>query len=82
MNEVKIKQVIFDAIRTIAPDTAPEELDPNDNIQDLLDIDSFDFLNVLITIDKEIGVEVPEADYGQVITLDGLTKYLMDHVAM
>lgn len=82
MNEAKIKRVIFDSIRAIAPDTMPEDLDPNENIQEAMDIDSFDFLNVLIGIDKEIGIEVPEADYGQVMTLNGLTNYLLSRVAM
>jgi acyl carrier protein len=82
MNETKIKQVIFDSIRAIAPDTTPEDLDPNENIQEALDIDSFDFLNVLIGIDKAIGIEVPEADYGQVMTLNGLTSYLMSRVVV
>jgi acyl carrier protein len=80
MNEARIKQTIYDAIRAIAPDTTPEDLDPYENIQEALDIDSFDFLNVLIGIDKEIGIEVPESDYGHVMTLDGLTHYLMSHV--
>lgn len=82
MNEAKIKQVIFDSIRATASDTMPEDLDPNENIQETMDIDSFDFLNVLIGIDKEIGIEVPEADYGQVMTLNGLTNYLLSRVAM
>lgn len=81
MNEIEIQRVIFDSIRAIAPDTIPEELDPNEDIQYALDIDSFDFLNVLIGIDKAIGVEIPEADYAQVLTLAGLTNYLMARVA-
>ena len=80
MNELKLREVIYEAIRAIAPETTPDELEPDDNIQEALDIDSFDFLNVLIGIDKEVGVSVPESDYGQVMTIDGLTNYLLAHV--
>ena len=41
-----------------------------------LDIDSFDFLNVLIAINEQTGVDIPEADYGLVNTLAGLIAYL------
>jgi acyl carrier protein len=41
-----------------------------------LEIDSFDFLNFLIALNGEVGVEIPENDYGQVNTLEQLTKYL------
>jgi acyl carrier protein len=80
MNELEVKQVIYDAIRAVAPEATPEDLEPDENIQEALDIDSFDFLNVLIGIDEKLGVSVPEADYGLAMTLNGLTNYLMMHM--
>lgn len=80
MNELEVRQIIYDAIRAIAPETTPEELESSENIQEAMDIDSFDFLNVLIGIDQELGVSIPEADYGLIMTLDGLTDYLMARV--
>jgi hypothetical protein len=40
-----------------------------------------DFLNFLISLSKELGVEVPERDYGQLSTLNGCTSYLLPRVA-
>ena len=35
-----------------------------------------DWLNVLAAIHEKLGVDVPEADYGKVQTLDGIVAYL------
>ena len=35
-----------------------------------------DWLNVLETIHEKLGVNIPEIDYGKVVTLDGIIAYL------
>jgi acyl carrier protein len=72
----QLKQIIFTVVGQIAPEADLQKLNPDEELQRALDIDSFDFLNVLIGINQEIGVEVPEADYGQVNTLNRLVSYL------
>ncbi len=67
-------------IGQIAPEADCSRLNPAENIQSALDIDSFDFLNLLIGLNEELGVEVPEADYAQVSTLNGLVAYLLAHM--
>jgi acyl carrier protein len=44
-----------------------------------MDIDSMDLLNAIIDIHDETGVEIPEADYPLVETLDGAVRYLVAH---
>jgi acyl carrier protein len=51
-------------------------LDPSVDLRDELDIDSMDFLNILVRIEKDLGVSVPEQDYGEVSTLEALTRYV------
>jgi acyl carrier protein len=46
------------------------------HIRDQLDIDSMDLLNFVIGIRKEIKVDIPEADYPKLATLDGYLNYL------
>jgi acyl carrier protein len=70
----QLKQTIFTVIGQIAPEADLPRLNPDDDLQRALDIDSFDFLNVLIGLNQEIGVEVPEADYGQVNPLNRLVS--------
>lgn len=75
-DEPQIRAVVLACLRQIAPEADPESLDPAVNLREALDIDSFDFLNLIIALDDELGVAVPEADYGLLATLDDMVGYL------
>lgn len=77
MTEAELQQLIFDGLRKIAPESDPASLRPDQKIRETLDIDSFDFLNFLIALDERLRVEIPEADYGKLNTLDGMARYLL-----
>jgi acyl carrier protein len=81
MTTAELKALIFQLLGQIAPEADFRQLDPNRSIQSELDIDSFDFLNFLIALNEEVGVEIPEADYGQVATLNALISYVMAHLS-
>ena len=72
----QIKATIFDVLGNIAPEADFDTFDPNEDLRATLDIDSFDFLNFLIGLDEVLGVEIPEADYGQLVSLNDLVNYL------
>jgi acyl carrier protein len=76
MNEDEIKHVIFKILKRIAPESDPSTLAPDENIRKTLDIDSFDALNFFIGLDEELGVTVPESDYGKLNTLSETIQYL------
>ncbi|NJN83455.1 MAG: acyl carrier protein [Caldilineaceae bacterium] len=76
----QLKQTIFEVLGQIAPEADPEDLEPDEDIREAFDIDSFDFLNFLIGLNEQLGVEIPEADYGQLNTLDELVSYLQTHM--
>jgi acyl carrier protein len=80
MTEVQIKQAVFKVLGQIAPEADLTKLAPDVNIREALDIDSFDHLNFLIGLNEELGVEIPEADYGQLSTLADITSYLSARV--
>ena len=77
----ELKETIFNILGGIAPEADFDTLDPNVNLQETLDIDSFDFLNFLIGLNDELGVEIPEADYGQLVSLNDIVDYLMVRLA-
>jgi acyl carrier protein len=54
---------------------------PQVSFREQLDIDSMDFLNFAIGLSKELGVEVSEADYPKVASLDGCVEYVMERHA-
>lgn len=81
MTETEIRQAVFEALRPIAPEAQPQAINPDDNLRETLDIDSFDYLNLLIALHRRLGVEIPEADYGQLTTLSALVRYLSQRLA-
>lgn len=80
MTDEQIKSIIFKLLGNIAPEADFEALLPNENIQKALDIDSFDFLNLLIKLNDELGVEIPESDYGQLDSLTNIIAYLSERL--
>lgn len=80
MNEAEIKNVIVGILKRIAPESDPGTLAPDENIRKTLDIDSFDALNFFVRIDEELGVTVPESDYGKLNTLSEMLEYLSERV--
>lgn len=76
MKEKEIKATILKLLQEIAPDIDPEELGMDDNIREVFGIDSFDFLQLIIGLDKEFGITTPEEDYGKITTLRSLIAYV------
>jgi acyl carrier protein len=76
ITESQIRAAILRGLSKIAPEADLDTLAPTENVRDALDIDSFDFLNFLIGLHEELGVEIPEADYGKLSTIADMTSYL------
>lgn len=70
------RETILQILKRIAPDVDTDTIDDTIDLRDQLDIDSMDFLNLVIGVHKALGVEIPEADYPKLVTLDGFTQYL------
>jgi acyl carrier protein len=71
-----LRQAVAGALRGIAPEADLDHIDPAASLREQLDLDSFDFLKLLITLQETVGVDIPEADYGRVDSLDALVAYL------
>ena len=76
MTKDEIRGVIFRVLGKVAPEADLSKLKPNLRIRDQLDIDSMDLLNIIIALHKELHVEIPEADYSKLATLDDCIAYL------
>jgi acyl carrier protein len=61
---------------TIAPEADLGAVRPDVSFRDQLDLDSMDFLNFVLALHKEFGVEIPEADYPKYATLNGCIAQL------
>ena len=64
----------------IAPEIDPAQIDPAVNLRDQIDLDSMDVLDLMIAIHEATGVEIPEADYPKMSSLNGCVLYLRSRV--
>lgn len=78
MKADEIKKLVFQLLKQIAPDTEPSTLQPDENIRETLDIDSFDSLQFLVSLNEKLGIEIPEQDYGKITTLKTLVNYILE----
>jgi acyl carrier protein len=76
MTTSDIARAVTTALARLAPDADVERVDPDADLRDALDLDSMDFLNLVVALNETLGVAVPEADYGKVRTMRGLVAYL------
>lgn len=76
MNQADIRRALIDALASVAPEGDYDRLKPDRPLRDQLDIDSYDFLNVVVRLHEQLGVEIPEADYQKLATLDSAVAYL------
>jgi acyl carrier protein len=80
MTKEAIKKTIVETIYEIAPEHEGEEIPEKENLQESLEIDSYDFLNLLTSLAEKLGVEVPEEDYGKVDTLEHMVDYFAERM--
>ena len=80
MTKDECKKVVIDIIADIAPDEDLSTLKPEVRLRDQLQLDSMDFLDIVMELRKRHGIEVPEADYIQLASLDSCANYLTPQV--
>lgn len=82
MNKEQIKTSIIEQILIIAPDLEYDDIPLDENLQNSLEIDSYDFLRLLTALYEQLGVQVPEADYGKVDTLNRMAEYFAKRIKL
>lgn len=81
MTPDEVRQAVLDIIEEIAPDEDLSELKGDLRIRDQIELDSMDFLDIVMELRKQYKVEVPEDDYMQLSSLDGCVEYLTPKMA-
>ena len=76
MNREELARRVLELVTGIAPDVDAASVIPGIDFRDQFDFDSMDTLNLAIALHRELGVEVPEADYGQLASVDKCVAYL------
>jgi len=81
MTNDQIKQAIIQIISVIAPDEDLSRLKSDVALREQLELDSMDFLDIVMELRKRYKVEVPETDYGHLASLDSCAAYLAPRLA-
>lgn len=76
MTRDDIRSTVLRVLGDIAPEADLAALRPDRELRDQLDLDSMDILNAAIELHRVLGVDIPEADYARLATLDGAVEYL------
>lgn len=76
MTEEQARDAYLAALAEVAPEVDAAEIDPQRDLGEQLEIDSIDFLNLIVALAGSTGVEVPERDYPQLRTVNGAVAFL------
>ena len=76
MNREELATRLLALLTGIAPDVDPASVIPGIDFRDQFDFDSMDTLNFAVALHRELGVDVPEADYSRLASLDKCVEYL------
>jgi acyl carrier protein len=71
-----IVATLADVLGGIAPDVDVTTVDPKRVLREELDLDSMDLLSVYRELHARLQIDIPEADYPELATLDGLVAYV------
>jgi acyl carrier protein len=76
----EVRATVLHVLGEIAPEANLTGLLPHVPFRDQLDLDSMDLLNVVVGLHGALGVDIPEADYPKLTTLDTCVDYLVGRV--
>jgi acyl carrier protein len=77
MDATQVRTAIAAVLASIAPEVDLATIDPGAPLRDQVDLDSMDFLNVIVGLHERLKVDIPESDYSRLVTLDDLVGYLV-----
>ncbi len=72
----EIRNRVLEILTGIAPEIDPAQVQPDVGLREQLDIDSMDFLNFVIALHQQLSIEIPEADYSKLSTLNACVDYV------
>ena len=76
MTREQVRKAILDIISDIAPDEDLGTIKDDENLRDQFDLDSMDFLDIVMELRKRFNLEVPEKDYQELVSMASCVAYL------
>jgi acyl carrier protein len=81
MTKDEIREEVLDILQDIAPDQDLSELDDEQPFREQLELDSMDFLDIVMELRKRHRIQVPEGDYQQLASMESTVTYLEPKLA-
>ena len=76
MTQDEIRQVVIDILEDIAPDEDLSSLDDAQSFREQMELDSMDFLDIVMELRKRYRIQIPEEDYPQLASMNSTVAYL------
>lgn len=76
MTEEEIRNKVLRILGEIAPEADTDNIKPDVNFRDQIDLDSMDYLNFVIALDEEFNAVIPESDYTKFVSLNACVEEL------
>jgi acyl carrier protein len=77
-SDVELRALVLGVIATIAPETRGRAVDDTADLREVFELDSMDFLGVLVGLHRALGVPLPEALAPRFFTLKGAVAALRE----
>lgn len=75
MSKDEVQDYILKLLKRVAPEVKLDRLRLDRHLKKEIDLDSLDFLKMMVMIEKEKGYSVPETDYHLLFTINGMVSY-------
>ncbi|TVS10013.1 MAG: acyl carrier protein [Planctomycetaceae bacterium] len=76
MTPAAIRGEVLDILENIAPDEDLDSLQDDVSFREQLEMDSMDFLDIVMELRKRHRIQIPEEDYGQLASMASTVEYL------
>jgi acyl carrier protein len=76
MTNADIREEVLDILRDIAPDEDLSQLKDDQSFREQMELDSMDFLDIVMELRKRHRIQIPEDDYPNLRSMDSTVAYL------
>lgn len=76
MTPAEIREEVLDILKDIAPDEDLSKLDDEKRFREQLELDSMDFLDIVMELRKRHRIQIPEDDYINLASMNSTVAYL------
>jgi len=81
MTPAEIRNAVIEILEDVAPDEDLDELKDDVSFRDQLEMDSMDFIDIVMELRKRYKIQIPEEDYQELASMDSTVAYLTPRMA-